>query len=202
MSRVDISPYLVHFTKGENNEDAFKRLQKIIAERRLIAGTQFIKGNYSCVCFSEAPLAMLTGGLVNQEYYSRYSPFGIMVSKEWVFAHGGRPVIYETEQEYDDLPDTHRWRHVLYELREGFFPVDFTWEREWRIRCDQLEFDERSAMIVLPDSKWAKRLIAQHDEEQDWFVAQYRQLMGDTIAEQYRENFRWTIRMLSNGERR
>ena len=162
MSRVDISPYLVHFTSGENQEDAFRRLQKIIAERRLIAGRQYIKGNYACVCFSEAPLVILTGGLVNEEYYSRYSPFGIMVSKRWLFAQGGRPVIYESDQEYNDLPETYRWRHVLYELRENFSRVDFTWEREWRIKCDHLQFDEASAQIVLPDHKWAEQLIAEH----------------------------------------
>jgi hypothetical protein len=199
VSRVDISPDLVHFTSGENQEDAFRRLQKIIAERRLIAGRQYIKGNYACVCFSEAPLTILAGGLVNEEYYSRYSPFGIMVSKRWLFAQGGRPVIYESDQEYNDLPETHRWRHVLYELREdeGFFRVDFTWEREWRIRCDHLRFDEASAQIVVPNHKWAERLVGEHHQKEDDFVAQYRELIGEDIAEQYREEFRWTIHMLT-----
>jgi hypothetical protein len=198
VSRVDISPDLVHFTSGENQEDAFRGLQKIIAERTLIAGRQYIKGNYACVCFSEAPLAILAGGLVNEEYYSRYSPFGIMVAKRWLFAQGGRPVIYESDQEYNDLPETDRWRYVLYELREdeGFFRVDFTWEREWRIRCDYLRFDEASAHIVVPNHKWAERLVAEHHQEQDYFVAQYRELIGE-IAELYREEFRWTIHTLT-----
>jgi hypothetical protein len=95
MSRLDISPYLIHFTSGESYEDAFTRLRKIIADRELIAGSRYIKGNYRCVCFSEAPLTSLTSGLVNEDYYSRYSPFGIMVSKQWLFAQGGRPVVYQ-----------------------------------------------------------------------------------------------------------
>ena len=201
MSRVDISPYLVHFTSGDNYEDAFKRLRKIISERRLIAGTQYIKGNYACVCFSEAPLAILTGGLVNEEYYSRYSPFGIMVLKQWLFAQGGRPVIYESDQEYNDLPESHRWRHVLYELRENFSRVDFTWEREWRIKYDLLQFDEAAAKIVVPDHGWAERLTAEHRQEQDDFVAQYREAIGEDIAEQYREKFRWTIHTLKEPPR-
>ena len=67
MSREDISPYLVHFTSGTSYA-AFMRLRKIIAERSLIAGSRFIKGNYRHVCFSEAPLTSLKGGLVNEDY--------------------------------------------------------------------------------------------------------------------------------------
>jgi hypothetical protein len=60
-------------------------------------------------------LTSLTGGLINEDYYSRYSPFGIMVSKQWLFAQGGRPVIYQSAEEYQLLTENHRWRHVLYE---------------------------------------------------------------------------------------
>jgi len=136
MSRADISPYLVHFTSGTTYEDAFTRLRKILADRSLIAGSRFIKGNYRCVCFSEAPLTSLTDGLVNQDYYSRYSPFAIMISKHWLFAQGGRPVIYQSAEEYYPLPDSHRWRHVLYEPSDSTKSIDFTWEREWRIKCE------------------------------------------------------------------
>ena len=201
VSRIDISPDLIHFTSGENYEDAFKRLQNIVDERRLIAGTRCIKGKYACVCFSEAPLITLPGGLVNEQYYSGYSPFGIMVSKQWLFPQGGRPVIYESDQEYDDLSETHRWRHVRYELRENFYPIDFTWEREWRIRCDHLEFNETSAKIVVPDRTWAMRLIEKHGAEQDYRVAQYGLILDEIIAEQYREKFRWTILTLKDAPR-
>ena len=193
LSRTDVSPYLVHFTSGEDHEQAFKRLQKIIAEKKLIGGTRCIKGKYSCVCFSEAPLGSLTNGLVNEEYYSRYSPFGILVSKQWLFAMRGRPVIYQTANEYKDLPEGHRWRHVLYELRENFSHTDFTWEREWRIKCDCLEFDQKSARIVVRDRNWAQRLIAEHDKEQDYSVMQYGLIFNETIAEAWREKFQWTV---------
>ena len=112
MIRSDLSPSLIHFTKGETSAEAFGRLRKILTERRLLGGNGHIKGGYKCVCFSEAPLAVLT-----EKFYQRYSSFGIMVSKEWLFARGGRPVIYQTEQKFGDLPESHRWRHVLYELR-------------------------------------------------------------------------------------
>jgi hypothetical protein len=168
-------------------------LRKIIADGGLVAGSQYIKGNYRCVCFSEAPLTSLTGGLVNEDYYSRYSPFGIMVSKHWLFGQGGRPVIYQSADEYHLLPENHRWRHVLYELRDCKQRIDFTWEREWRIKCDYLAFDQSSAQVVVLDQLWAHRLISEHDREQDYRVMQYRLIFDDFIAEAYRNSFQWTV---------
>ncbi|MEX0805532.1 MAG: hypothetical protein WD688_19760 [Candidatus Binatia bacterium] len=198
MSRADISPYLIHFTSGQSHADAFTRLRKIIADRKLIAGSRFIKGNYRCVCFSEAPLASLKGGLVNEDYYSRYSPFGIMVSKQWLFAQGGRPAIYQSDEEYHSLPESNRWRHVLYQPRNSKETVDFTWEREWRIKCDCLAFDQSSAKVIVLDRLWGDRLISEHDQEEDYRIMQYNLIFDDDIiAEAYRNSFQWTVLTLS-----
>ncbi|SRR6266480_6006230 len=196
MNRADISPNLIHFTSGDDYVDAFRRLRKIIEDRKLIAGTRFIKGKYPCVCFSEAPLSSLSDGLVNEDSYSRYSPFGIMVSKKWLFAQGGRPVIYETDREYRHLPESLRWRHVAYDIRDGFENIDFTWEREWRIPCHHLSFGEASAVIVVLDKTWAKRLISEHQNEEDWKVMQYSLIMDEDIAQQYAKSFRWRVAKL------
>lgn len=193
MSRPDISPYLVHFTSGTDEEDAFARLRKIVASRKLIAGSGFIKGEHRCVCFSEAPLTSLTGGLVNERYYSRYSPFGIVVPKKWLFERGGRPVIYQPSSEYDLLPESHRWRHVRFEIRDSFENADFTWEREWRIKCDELPLQPAVAQIVVADSSWANRLTEEHDTDEDFKVRQYSVIFDQTIAEAYREDFEWSI---------
>jgi hypothetical protein len=133
MAREDISNKLVHFTKGDTCDDAFDRLCTIAAEQRLIGGNGFIKGNYNCVCFSETPLSSLKHGLLNPYAYSRYSPFGIIFDKEWVFYNGGRHVIYQPDSDFDLLPETHKWRHARYEPTAEE-PVDFSWEREWRIQ--------------------------------------------------------------------
>jgi hypothetical protein len=193
MSRADISPYLVHFTSGDSHDEAFIRLRKIIADRRLIAGSRFIKGEYKCVCFSEAPLTSLHGGLVNESFYSRYSPFGIIVSKQWLFARGGRPVIYQSAEEYHGLTETHRWRHVVYQPSDGKEKIDFTWEREWRIKCDYLVFDQTSAQVVVLDKSWGDKLISEHDEEEDFRIMEYNLIFDDDIAEMYRESFQWKI---------
>lgn len=192
MSRPDISQDLIHFTTGETEELAFKRLQKIIREKKLIGSNKMIKGGYRCVCFSEAPVASLPGGLVNEDYYSKYSPFGIMVSKKWLFTKGGRPVIYQPFSEYDPLQESHRWRHMTLELRDTHSKSDFTWEREWRINCDELPFDQSSAKIVVRDSNWAARLLQEHDDDQVYTVMQYSLILGE-IANAYRESFGWSV---------
>jgi hypothetical protein len=189
MSRIDISDYLIHFTRGESIEDAFQRLRKIVGERCLLGSAETIKGRFPCVCFSEAPLVALADGLLNANYYSKYSPFGILVSKQWLFGHGGRPAIYQTDDEFEGLPDTHRWRHMRYEPPN----IDFTWEREWRVSTDRLEFDAGVASIVVPDASWTKRLVDEHTLEQDYQVMEYSMIFGHMQAEQYREQFIWKV---------
>ena len=191
VARDDISGRLIHFTKGTQDE-AFGTLCTILQEHRLIGGNDSIKGGYHCVCFSEASLASLKHGLVNPNNYSRYSQFGIMFGKNWIFEKGGRPVIYQPDAEYEALCESHRWRHVRYEpIAEK--PIDFTWEREWRIQVDELFFDPTVGVVVVPDESWEERLIDTHEEEQDFQIQQYTQVMEEILAIQYREPFNWRI---------
>lgn len=189
MSRNDITDFLIHFTKGDSLEDAFRCLQKIVKERSLLGSGRLIKGHYPCVCFSEAPLASLTNGLVNPNYYSKYSPFGIMVSKEWLFQLGGRPVIYQTDSEFITLPESQRWKHMRYEPPN----IDFSWEREWRIQCDSLWFDQNVASIVVLDASWAQYLVREHEREQEFETMQYSLIFDDIVASLYSEPFKWNL---------
>jgi len=192
MARPDISDRLVHFTRGEALEDAFSNLCQIVDQRTLRGGGTHIKGGYTCVCFTEAPLASLQGGLVNPAAYSRYSPFGVVFDKSWVFASGGRPVIYQPDNEFDALSPAHRWRHMRYEPT-ATPPIDFSWEREWRLATPALAFDPAHAGIVLPVGDWADRLMDAHNEQQAWRIYEYSQVLEMDLAEQYREAFGWRI---------
>jgi hypothetical protein len=60
MSRLDICPNLIHFTNDVSDEAAFQRLQKIVREKTLLGTGRLIKGDFSCVRFSEAPLTSLS----------------------------------------------------------------------------------------------------------------------------------------------
>jgi hypothetical protein len=107
-TRPDVSNKLIHFTSGDSAENAFSRLRAIIAERRLIAGNRMIRGWYRCVCFTEAPLSAVANGFAGRLPSSRYAPFGLMFDKAWIFAHGGRPVIYQPDNEFSELPEEMR----------------------------------------------------------------------------------------------
>ena len=53
--RSDISDKVVHFTKGEKADDAYKRLKNILHEGRVLGSAGMVRGNYRCVSFTEAP---------------------------------------------------------------------------------------------------------------------------------------------------
>ncbi|MFH1560824.1 MAG: hypothetical protein ABID84_05385 [Chloroflexota bacterium] len=159
MIRDDVSSRLIHLTRGEPEKVAAEAFLSIVKERKIRGGTECIKGGYRCVCFSEAPLSKLTQILANPAASGmRYKPFGVMVEKEWLFKRGGRPVIYQPDAEYSLLHETQRFRHVRYEPSS----VDFTWEREWRIRTDELELDPSVTTLVVPNRAWEKWALGQH----------------------------------------
>lgn len=197
-SRIDISPYLVHFTRGENITDAFENLQSIISSQIILGTNNLIKGGYNCVCFSEAPIDCLTNGLINENYYSKYSPFGIVVKKDWLFSLGGRQVIYQTEQEYFSLLEEQRWRHMTYDpCAEP--PIDFTWEREWRIKVDELYINPDDCSIIVLNEDWANSLILMYEywqdrEEDENRLRNYAMFNTNNFISSYnREPFPWRI---------
>lgn len=196
MSREDISEYLIHFTKGDDEHAAFDRIRTILAEQRLVGSSNNIRGGHKCVCFSEAPLAALEKGLLNSSAYSRYSPFGILFNKIWIYEQGGRPVIYQLRDEYEQLPESHSWRHVTYDPVSKP-TVDFTWEREWRISAEELRFDGSHAAVVVPNGMWADRLVKAHDRDERFRVLEYMQIMDEEIAISYQKDFEWFIFTLS-----
>ena len=192
MPRTDICDYLIHFTKNDpvTGNSGFERLQIIMTSGFLLGSSNLIRGAYKCCCFSEVPLEQMPGGLVNPDYYSGYSPFGIMVSKKWLYEQGGRPVIYQHMSEFDNLPDSHRWRHVTYE--PGV--VDFTWEREWRIRTECLAIDPSVANIIVPDRGWAESLYSLHAEMVRQDIESYSTIFDREEAEwRFDRPFEWQI---------
>ena len=199
MDRTDISNRLIHFTKGNTPEEAFDRLRKIMSDRVILGGSTFRKGNITCVCLSEAPSKSLPDGLRSYKGYAPYSSFGVMFDKKWVFSRGGRPVIYEPDDEYELLPESLRWRHVRYDPT-AVPPIDFTWEREWRIPCAELPFGPDDATIVLPSLDWI-------EEFPETYQVDYDQQVGeDSLARDIRfdkelgEIFPWHLESLDPTE--
>lgn len=145
--REDMSQSLVHWVKGSEHQAA-ETLLKILCDWELQGGTDFIKGGYRCVCFTEAPV-----GAFHQKY-GKYQPFGLKFHKADVFELGGRPVIYQRESEFGFLAPEIQWRHVTYDPVSSDGHKDFTWEREWRLCTDKLNLAQLSVTVVVPTKKW------------------------------------------------
>ncbi|MGZ5056129.1 MAG: hypothetical protein ACXWAT_14475 [Methylobacter sp.] len=160
MIRGDLSNRLIHLTKGKNIEEAGNTFVQIMREAQLRGGNGYIRGGHTCICFSEAPISVLSQILSNADVNEmRYAPFGVMVRKNWLFEKGGRPVIYQAHEEYDLLPDAIKYRHVRYDPLNG---VDHTWEREWRISIETLALDTAATTFVVPTRDWEDRFKDQH----------------------------------------
>jgi len=163
MIRDDLSANLIHLTRGDTDQAAADAFLAILESRKLLGSVRDIRGGYRCVCLSEAPLSKLASVLASTAQSSmRYKPFGVMVAKKWLFERGARPVIYQPESEYELLNEQQRFRHVRYEPGR----VDYTWEREWRVRTATLELDPDQITFVVPTRAWERWALRKHAESQ------------------------------------
>ena len=163
MIRDDLSANLIHLTRGESDQVAADAFLSIFKSRRLLGSNRDIRGGYRCVCLSEAPLSKLASVLASTAQSSaRYKPFGVMVAKKWLFEKGARPVIYQSASEYELLDERQRFRHVRYEPGR----IDYTWEREWRVRTDALELDPDLISFIVPTRAWEQWALTKHAESQ------------------------------------
>jgi hypothetical protein len=176
--RSDLANQLIHFTKGDDREDAYQKLKLILHQHCLVGATGHVRGAIPCICFSEAPLTFLEHGLINESGFTRYAPFGLLFTKSYIFARGGRPVIYQPDAEFSLLPECLRWRHVRFDLA-GDAAIDFTWEREWRLQTEALSFQFSDVEVVLPDEYFRDRFILDAEYESYHDAWAYTHVLGE-----------------------
>jgi hypothetical protein len=192
-TRTDTSEHLIHFMRQPSVEHAFSVLGQIVLERQLLGGTGYIKGGHRCVCFTEAPLDSIREVFWRSRGADlRFKPFGVVVTKDWLFERGGRPVIYQPDSDYSLLPPELRYRHVRYEPNAQP-PIDLTWEREWRVKTDSLTLNPQNCDIVVLEKEHAERLRHAFDAQQQAEVERIAISVGLVQAEQYREAFPWRV---------
>jgi hypothetical protein len=172
--RRDMSNLLFHFTRRTpDNESASSVLHKILNEGKL-RGTSRQKSVDKHVCFTEAPIQecnsifSLVSIATSPEHLARYEPYGIAVSKKWLYEKGGRHVIYDHPSARSDISKSQLYRFAPYDPERG---KDYTWEREWRIKIDELELDPQHTLVVVPSSAEAFEIVygfAHVDIEHDW----------------------------------
>lgn len=200
--RGDLSDRLVHLTRGRTEarnpaekairaREASQNFWSIVMSRKLIAGTGGVVGGHKCVCFSEAPVAVLAQMLAPGD--GQYAPLGVIVDKVWLFGQGGRPVIYQPRAEYEALPDSHKHRHVNYDPVNASGVADVTWEREWRVQCDFIPLDPAQVTLIVPFRLMVEQFNEQYFDEQQ----QEAWALGDA-ASQAAERQPWHFLVLED----
>ncbi|CAK1722493.1 DUF2971 domain-containing protein [Vibrio crassostreae] len=168
--RSDLSTGLVHLTRATDNAAVAELMFKILTERTLKGSSTeqgFIVGKHTAVCFQDAPLSSVcqntwfeqklrASGHTNK---TRYHPCGFMFSKQKIYTSGGRPVIYDkTAEAKKYLPESEWWRIVNFDLSNPDFIIDWTHEREWRVKGD-FEFDVNEVTLLFTKSTTYKAFI-------------------------------------------
>lgn len=145
--RSDLSPFLFHFTKDRNGDDAKSIIQEIIDEMKL-------KSDAGYICFTEQPLIMCDEMF---SYFNRfpkpmYRPYGIGIRRDLLYRKGARNVIYGSLEEGESMPESMKWRFLEMDVDK----YDFSWLREWRYPGNELDFSEFSSddvIIVTPQKE-------------------------------------------------
>ncbi len=192
-SRPDLSRDVLHLTRGETRSVAFATLKAIVRERELRGGTGMIRGAFRCVCFTEAPIRQLSDVFRRSAAKPlRFQPYGVLLGKDYLFARGGRPVIYQPDADFDLLPDQLKYRHVRYDPVSDP-QIDFTWEREWRVRADAFSLDSERCTLVVANADDRNALVAEHAAAEQVRIEELVQAVGRSTAMQYEEVFPWTV---------
>jgi hypothetical protein len=188
--RDDLSNRLIHLTRDadDQSETASDRFLSILIENKIRGSSKNIRGGHACVCFTETPISKIPMVLAQQEF--RYRPFGVIVKKEWLFEHNGRPAIYQTEQEFESLTPELQYRHVRYE--PGV--CDYTWEREWRIKSNDLVLDPANTTLVVPSRVWSEKIQKDYVAKKQ----QERRLLNSRFGLFPHINFPWSIIILED----
>jgi hypothetical protein len=145
--RSDISGSITHLTREIDSINAIDVLIKILNDKTIIGSAPnkgFIIGATKAVCFQDAPIHGLTQNLINEQYNRpelgnkiRYRGIGLGFSKKYAFIKGARPVFYESKEIAKSfLPESEWWRIVSFDLSDDQNIIDWTHEREWRIKGD------------------------------------------------------------------
>jgi hypothetical protein len=180
-------PYLTHCTRrrsgpwpGENEDQflddlildragadhsALAALWRIARSGRLIAGSEFVRGETPVVSLTAVPLDEIRNLRTYRSHLGRwdFEPYGICIRRDWLQRRGTRPVQYGDEALWDAMPSADR---PFFQKRESHTAsgkvFDWTVEQEWRhigdLRLDGIP--AHAAMLFVPSEAEARQLAA------------------------------------------
>jgi hypothetical protein len=138
---------ITHFTRRSAGGDAMDNLVAILRTGVIRGSRRMVRTKRAVVCLFDTPLSELNRLLVRNNR-RRYEPFGIAMDKRYAFAMGARPVIYMPWPEASEMLDEQElWRVVAIDLDQTP-PLDWTFEREWRI-AEQLKLPSEGTVALV-----------------------------------------------------
>jgi hypothetical protein len=175
--RRDLGDLLFHFTRGDPpviqevgnvrlnvSTTAGNRLTSILRQGALRGSSTWTYG-LDTVCFTEAPIQEfnaifeLNSIASENRLRPRYEPYGVAVTKAWLYSLGGRPVIYDSPTALEGFPRPLLYRFCPYDPTSG---IDFTWEREWRVQTRLLQLEPAHTLVIVPTAAEAFEIVQMH----------------------------------------
>jgi hypothetical protein len=133
--KLPSAPTLAHFTRASGKTSALDNLFWILEDSMVRGSARMLLGGQRGVCLFDAPLHEL-GHLLTPQNRRRYEPFGVAIDKRYAFSMGARPVIYMPNAEAASILDEDEmWRVASIDMTRNP-PIDWTFEREWRVLGD------------------------------------------------------------------
>ena len=150
--KKDLSPYLFHFTKGNNSKDNLAN----------ILNQECLKSERGYICFTETPLTSSHELFEYMESWKEpmYSRFGIGFKRDLLIdLFRARPVIYGDDNDLAKLANDLKWRYELLDVHKH----DYTWLREWRIEGNEFHFSsipKEDILVIAPTEEDLNGLVS------------------------------------------
>lgn len=182
MSRSDLNHWVVHYIRTQNVISpgqlgtAADALQNIFRENFVRPSVQKHVIKYAsegAACFYDAPPAIWPEIM---ETNKKRQPLGIICHKHTFWWLGGRPVIYSEHQDPEIWPASERFRVVETNPFRTPDPLDWTHEREWRIKgglnLNQPAISDVWWWPVVPAENWLPYLWENYPGITDVYVVE------------------------------
>jgi len=173
LQRSDLSQWVVHFVRSSSMitpthlGGAGDILDSIFRESFIRPSQlEFVSRYYpdGAACFYDAP-PRVWPEIVATNPNGR-QPIGIIFPKANLWQLGGRPVIYTELSNPELWPESERYRIVHTDLSRIPQPVDWTHEREWRIRgglrLNQSQWNWTWWWPIVPNDDWLHYLWSKY----------------------------------------
>jgi hypothetical protein len=147
-------------SSGDADRSAIATLLRILHESRLRASPEAIRGGHTVTAFTQVPLPQFRARRVFRPHRRRYDfePWGLAIRQSTLAALGARPVIYGTEELWQNLQPTDQPFFQKIAVDGG---LNSPAEREWRLPRDLLLTEiPTSDLFIFVDSTKDAALVA------------------------------------------